>query len=179
MNAKLMLMVVLVMLSGCGDVLFLEGSVNQLCQKLPAQRFRVPPRARAAVPGSITLERRFDFDVTAQLPAELSRAELVIALDRLTLTSAQGTTDLRFIDKARVILEAPPATTLTPTVLEAEAATQEAVRFNGEALELSPYLKSGVLSYTVALTASSMPTGEMSADVDACANVSMRWNYAQ
>jgi hypothetical protein len=180
MKPKLTLMAALLMLSGCGDVLFLEGAVNQLCQKLPAQRFRVPQRAETTVPTSVTLERRFDFDVTAQLPAEMKRAELIVALEQLTLSSAQGLTDLRLIDTARVTLEPPPATRLAPkVVLEAEAPTRQLVRFNGEELELSPYLQAGVLSYTVALTASSMPGGELSADVDACANVSVKWHYAQ
>lgn len=170
-------------LTGCGDVLFLEGSVNQLCQRLPAQRFGVPavPSAVAnQLPKSITLERRFDFDITAQLPPELDRAQLTISLDRMTLTAASSATDLRFIEAAHVTLE-PPANSKLPPKAVARVAESSASRLKlaGDDLELLPYLESGVLSYTVALTASTMPQTEVAADVDACANVSLRWNYAQ
>lgn len=175
-------------LSACGDVLYLEGAVNQLCQKLPAQTFKAPPQLRALpagvpLPPAITIERRFDFDVTAQLPDELSSAQLTIGLDRMTLT-ARGPLDLRMVQGAKVTLE-PPVTSALPSkvVLEAADTSAAAIRFDGEDLELAPYLASGVLSYTVALTASTgeMPEamGELSADVDACANVSVRWDYAR
>jgi hypothetical protein len=175
-------------LSACGDVLYLEGAVNQLCQKLPAQSFRAPARppelpAGVALPPAITIERRFDFDITAQLPSELSSAQLTIGLERMTLT-ARGAVDLRMVQAAKVTLEPPVATTLpSKVVLEAATASPSAIRFDGDDLELAPYLEAGVLSYTVALTASTaaMPEAmsELSADVDACANVAVRWNYAR
>jgi hypothetical protein len=175
-------------LSACGDVLYLEGAVNQLCQKLPAQSFRTPALPQTlpegvAPPPAITIERRFDFDITAQLPGELSAAQLTIGLDRMTLT-ARGPVDLRMVQAAKVTLEPPVASTLpSKVVLEAAQASASAIRFDGADLELAPYLESGVLSYTVALTASTaeMPASmnELSADVDACANVAVRWNYAR
>jgi hypothetical protein len=176
-----------VALSACGDVLFLEGAVNQLCQKLPAQTFRAPATGRTAPPGitvppAVTIERRFDFDITAKLPKELSAAQLTIGLDRLSLT-ARGPVDLRMVEAAKVTLEPPVATALpSRVVLDAANTSATAIRFDGADLELAPYLEAGVLSYTVALTASTaqMPEAmsELSADVDACANVSVKWNYA-
>lgn len=162
-------------------MLFLEGSVNQLCQRLPSQRFSVPRLpVGVALPRNVTLERRFDFDITAQLPSELSQAKLAIGLERMALTAANQMTDLRFIESARVTLEPPPESKLPrKEVARVEEASRSTLKLAGDDLELAPYLSAGVLSYTVALTASTMPVGEVAADVDACANVSLRWNYAR
>ena len=99
--------------TACGDVLYLEGSVNQLCQKLPAQSFQVMGIHGPTVPAT-SMARRFDFDITAQLPKQLDHAQLTIGLDRMTATSS-GPTDLRFIQAAKVTLEprAPVSSTGT------------------------------------------------------------------
>lgn len=165
------------LLTACGDVLYLEGSVNQLCQKLPAQSFQVTGVHGPTVPAT-SMERRFDFDITAQLPAQLERAQLTIGLERMTVT-ANGPTDLRFIEAAKVTLEPPPKSNLPPRVVfRAIESSPSMVRFDGDDIELVPYLQAGVLSYTVALSAAAMPA-TMVADIDACANVALRWDYAR
>lgn len=177
-TASLLLLPALV---GCGDLLFLEGSVNQLCQKLPAQSFRMPQvPGQPPVTGAVTIARQFDFDVTAQLPPELASASLTVGLDRMTLTATRGATDLRFVEAAEVTLLPPAKSTLRPkTVVRSRDVSPAVLRFDGDDLELVPYLESGVLSYTVELTASSMPSPDLAADIDACANVAVRWNYAR
>lgn len=180
-----LLLPVIALLSACGDVMYLEGSVNQLCQKLPAQNFKVPPLPGAVqLPPQVTLERHFDFDITAQLPTQLDRAQLTIALDRMSLTATQNV-NLGFIQAAKVTLEPPPKSKLAPVVVVKDLdSSPSMLRFSGDDLELVPYLESGVLSYTVALTASTadmnaaMPENGLAADIDACANVSLRWDYA-
>lgn len=165
------------LLTACGDVLYLEGSVNQLCQKLSAQSFQTPGVHGPNVPAT-SMERRFDFDITAKLPKEFARAQLTIGLERMTVT-ANAPTDLRFIETAKVTLEPPPKSTLPPRVVfRATEANSALVRFDGDDIELVPYLQSGVLSYTVVLSAPAMPT-TMVADIDACANVALRWDYAR
>lgn len=169
--------------SGCGDSLYLEGGVSQLCQRLSGQHFVVPRLPVAlvvgtALPSPVTVQRTFDFDITAQLPPALQNTEIAIALDTMTLTPGQGL-DLSFIDGAQVTLEPPPASTLPKQVVVRQVGTTNALSFDGQDLEVYPYLKDGVLSYTVALTASAMPPAEVSANISACANVSMRWDYAR
>jgi len=165
------------LLTGCGDVLYLEGSVNQLCQKLPAQSFQIPGVHGPTVPAT-TMARRFDFDITAKLPRQLDNAQLTIGLERMTVT-ANGPTDLRFIEAAKVTLEPPAKSTLPPRVVfRAAESSPTMVRFDGDDIELVPYLQSGVLSYTVELSAAAMPA-TMVADIDACANVALRWDYAK
>jgi hypothetical protein len=173
-------------LGACSDVLYLQGSVDQLCQRLPAQSFRAPPlpaTLKDVSTPAVTIERRFDFDVTAQLPPELAAAKLTIGFDRLTLT-AKGPVDLRMVQAAKLTLESPPSQARAPkVVLQVAEASPAALQFVGEDLELSPYLAAGVLSYTVALTAVPAEVrrmgDELTADVDACANVSVRWDYAR
>jgi len=165
------------LLTACGDVLYLEGSVNQLCQKLPAQSFQVMGIHGPTVPAT-SMARRFDFDITAQLPKQLDHAQLTIGLDRMTVTSS-GPTDLRFIQAAKVTLEPPEKSALPPRVVfRAAEASPKLVRFDGDDIELVPYLQSGVLSYTVELSAPAMPETVV-ADIDACANVALRWDYAR
>ncbi len=168
--------------SGCGDSLYLEGGVSQLCQRLSGQRFVVPrlpaELVGVALPAPVTVQRTFDFDITAQLPPSLQNTEIAIALDTMTLTPGQGL-DLSFIDGAQVTLEPPPASTLPKQVVVRQLGTPSALSFDGQDLELYPYLRDGVLSYTVALTASAMPPADVSANISACANVSMRWDYAR
>lgn len=160
--------------TACGDLLYLEGSVNQLCQTLPAQSF-FPSQSRG-----VTLERRFDFDVTARLPPQLERAQLTIGLERMTVSSPSGKPDLRFVEAAQVTLEPPAKSALPPVVVvRALEPSTNTVRFVGDDVELVPYLQSGVLTYTVRLTTSAMPTNDVVADIDACANVAVRWDYAR
>lgn len=177
------LVLLLALGTGCGDSLYLEGGVSQLCQRLSGQRFVVPQLpaaiAQLTLTKPITVERTFAFDITAQLPPALSNSEIAIALDTMTLTPGQGTPDLSFIDGAQVTLEPPPASTLPKQVVVRQATSPSTLSFDGQDLELYPYLKDGVLSYTVALTASAMPPSDVSADIAACANVSVRWDYAR
>jgi len=165
------LLPVVLLAAACGDVLYLEGSVNQLCQRMPAQPFSAPT--------TNTLERRFDFDITANLPSQLERAQLTIGLERMTVT-ANGATDLRFIEAAQVTLEPPPRSKLPPrVVVRASEPNPRQLQFEGDDFELAPYLQSGVLSYTVVLSSSTMPATTVAADIDACANVALRWDYAR
>jgi hypothetical protein len=167
--------------SACGDSLYLEGSVNQLCQKLSSQRFAVPALpVLPVIDRPLTVERRFDFDITAQLPAALQDADVTIGLDRMTLTAGGMMPDLRFVNAAQVTLEPPPDSLLPKrVVVKSAAADPRTLLFEGRDLELMPYLSRGVLSYTIALTASAMPPSDLTADLDACANVAIRWDYAR
>jgi hypothetical protein len=174
---RLVSLISALLLTACGDVLYLEGSVNQLCQKLPAQSFTAIGIHGPTVPAT-TLEQRFDFDIATQLPKQFDHAQLTIGLERMTVT-AKGPTDLRFIEAAKVTLEPPPSSLLPPRVVfRAVESSPTTVRFDGDDIELVPYLQSGVLSYTVALSAAALPT-TMVADIDACANVALRWDYAR
>lgn len=177
----LFLALIALMATACGDSLYLEGAVNQLCQTLPSQRFVVPKLPVVPVLiKPLTVERRFDFDITAQLPAAMKGATLTIGLERMTLTADASTSDLKFVNAAQVTLEPPPDSQLPKRVVVKSAdASPRTLLFEGNDLELAPYLSSGVLSYTVALTATAMPPSDVTADLAACANVAVRWDYAR
>jgi hypothetical protein len=167
------------LLSSCGDVLTLEGGIHRLCQRLPAQRFGVPPIPfDSTAVNAVQLERQFDFDVVAEWPQPLDRAALEVELQtvRLVAVSHGGFSSVR----SAMVKLVPPATSSLPAQrVENPIATERTLEFQGNGLSLAPYLESGVLSYAVTLAAASIPQAELAADVEACASVSLRWAYAR
>ncbi len=164
--------------SGCNQ-LFVEAHVSALCEHLPAQTFRLP--ANAVIATTASMEKTFSFDISVQVPPQLSSAELNVALSNVTLTAVGATTDFGFVHKAKVTLLPPPGSTLSahPVVdFEKVGATPKALHFAGDDFDLAPYLTASVMSYSVEFEGR-MPPGDVTADVDACAAVSMKYNYAQ
>lgn len=174
------------LLLGCDDPFFLEAKSAAVCQFLPAQRFHVPAEVREQLallpPGAtqgLSLERTFDFDVSAQLPPEL--ADLVnahVALTSVRMTVVDPAQSLGFVEEAHLHLEPDPASGLEARSFDytrTEAAPRS-VSWNGQAFDVAAYLESGTLRYSVALVGS-LPPGDVVVDLEACAAATVRLDY--
>lgn len=170
------------LLVGCGNPFFLEARAAAVCQHLPAQRFQVPTEYReqlAQLPEELrqglSMQRTFDFDVSAQLPRELEEMSSTrFALTSVRITVADPQEDLAFIDEAHLTLETPAGTQLEARhfdYLRTEAAPR-AIGWKGDAFDVAAYLKAGNLKYSVSLQGS-LPPGDVVVDVDACAEASI------
>jgi hypothetical protein len=167
-----------VVLSGCNQLLFVEGQVDSLCQHLPKQVFPRPITG-ANADGQVVLGHSFDFDVSVQLPSDLQAMNPVVSLSNVTLTAAAGS-DFGFVDAAKVTLTPPTGSGLAEhTIVDYTRATAAptVIQLVGDTVDLAPYLKTGTLTYAVSMQGS-MPTADVVADVDACASATVKFNYA-
>jgi hypothetical protein len=178
------LFVVLVTLTAC-DQLYLEAQVPNLCQHLSNQKFAVAPEVRAryeqlpaAMRNGLEVGRTFDFDVSLAVPVELQNLQSRFSLTSVTVTAVGTTRDLSFVDSAEVKLEAPAAN-LPAHTFTYERQTQaptSSVTWAGDDFDLSAYLNTGTLRYSLSLTGS-LPAGDVLVDIDACASAELKLNY--
>ena len=167
---------------GCGSPFFLEAKAVAVCQHLPAQRFQVPQQLAALPPAmqhGLSLERTFDFDVTAQVPPEFQEMmDTHFGLTSVQLSVVNPSDNLGFIDEAHLQLEPGAASGLERRTFNywRSETTPRAVSWNGQAFDVAEYLQSGNLKYTVALVGS-LPPGDVVVDIDACAEVAVKLNY--
>lgn len=172
-------------LVGCDDPFYAEAKVSSVCQHLPGQRFTIPQELRdqyAQLPPEMRqnfqVERTFDFNVASQLPAETSQLlEARLALNSVRLTVAEGQ-DLGIIEEAHLQLKPSQQSGLAARQFDyvrSEAAPRT-VSWNGDAFDLTAYLESGNLEYTVSLVGG-LPEGDLVVDIDACVEAAVKVNY--
>lgn len=114
------------------------------------------------------------------MPPELQQLETRFTLNSVRITAVAPTTDFGFVHSARVTLEAPTDASLPPYSIEytrATAAPTE-VSWQGQDLDLGPYLRTGSLRYTVAMVGT-LPDTDVAADIEVCASAAVRLNYLQ
>lgn len=177
----------LLLLAACANPFFIEAKAAALCQHAPAQRFEITPEMRAqfaqlapTMRQGMGLERTFDFDVSAQLPAEFKEmVELRLSLTSVRLTASHQGENLGFVDEAH--LQLLPSAEGNLAVRQFDyVRTQEApvsVTWNGQGLDLASYLHSeNHLRYSVSLVGG-LPPGDLVVDLDACAEAEAKANY--
>lgn len=180
-----LLMVAGLVLAGCNPF-FLEAEATSVCQHLSNQHFQVPSDVRAQVAllppemqRGVAVSRTFDFDVSAQLPPELQEmVDMRFALTSVKITAVEGSTDLGFVDEAHLSLAPAASSGLEARqfdYLRTETAPR-IVSWNGDAFDVAAYLESGSLRYVVSLVGT-LPTGDVTVDVDACAEAALRLDY--
>lgn len=177
------------LLTACGnpfDPFFIEAKAAAVCQRLEGQKFQVPSEVRAAwanlppqLQQGLSLDRTFDFDVNAQLPAELEdMVNMRVALTSVKLTAVNPEANFGFIDEAHLAL-VPAATSGLASRSFDYARSEEAPRaisWGGQAFDVAAYLQSGSLKYTVSLMGT-MPPADLVVDVEACAEATVRLDY--
>lgn len=173
-------------LSGCDDPFEVNAKAASVCQRLENQRFPIPAELRAqleALPPEMRhgfeVSRAFDFDVSAQLPRELKQLmESNIKLTSITITAADGSPDLGFIDEAHVTLQPQAGSNLDSRqfdYVQSEAAPRT-IAWSGEALDVTAYVESGNLRYLVSFVGD-VPEGDVVVNIDACAEASVKLDY--
>lgn len=176
-------------LTGCGaafDPFFIEAKAAAVCQRLEGQTFQVPTEVRAAwdqVPASmrqgISLDRTFDFDVNAQLPAEVKDlVNMRVALTSVKITVTNPEANFGFIDEAHLALVPVPESGLESRNFDYVRAEAEprVISWNGQAFDVAAYLESGTLKYNVSLVGT-MPPADLVVNVEACAEATLRLDY--
>jgi hypothetical protein len=183
---RLALLTAALALTAC-DQLYVEAQVPNLCQHLAGQRFTVPPEVRAqyallppALTSAYELDKSFEFDVSVQVPSELQHLESRFTLTSVRITAVAPTTDFGFLQSASVTLEAPTAAGLAPHAIEYQRTTAHPTElvWSGDNFDLSPYLATGTLRYTVAMVGT-LPDGDVAADIEVCASAAVKLNYLQ
>lgn len=166
-------------LVGCSaDPFVLRAHAASVCQRLPAQKFQVPTTMRELPPAmqrGLELERTFTFNVKPELPPEAQALlESHFALTTVRVTTVKEEDHLGFVDEAHVRIQ-PSGSSLEPRSFD-YVRTEEAPRsvsWSGESFDLSGYLQSGTLAYSVSLLGS-LPPGDVVVDLEACAEVAVK-----
>lgn len=173
------------LLVGCDDPFYAEAKISAVCQHLPGQRFQIPQDLRdqyAQLPPELRqnfqVERTFDFDVASQLPVEATElVEARLALTSVRLTVAEGH-NLGTIEEAHLQVT-PSAQSGLPArqfdYVRKEVAPRT-VGWDGEAFDLTAYVKSGTVQYTVSLIGG-LPDEDLVVDIDACVQAAVKVNY--
>jgi hypothetical protein len=186
MRRSLLAAALLVVLAGCDDPFFVKAKAASVCQHLTNQRFGIPADVRAQLaqlPPELQrgyeVSRVFDFDVSAQLPPELSQLlKSRVALTSIKITAPQGAGSLSFVDEAHVTLQPRAESGLESRqfdYLRTEAEPRQ-VSWSGEAFDVAAYLESGNLRYLVSLVGT-LPEGEVVVDIEACAEAQVTLDY--
>jgi hypothetical protein len=161
-----------------------QAEIPSICQHLENQTFSIPPAVRARyqlfpaeMQSGVALSHTFDFDVTVQVPAELSKLQASFLLTSVKLTAINDA-DFGFVDSAQLTLEGPDGSALAPTVISYEKteAVPKVVTWKGAGLDLAPYLQSGSLRYAVTMVGGLPPT-DLVVNVDACASAAFSLDY--
>ena len=177
------LLAALFTLTAC-DQLYVEAVVPELCQHLDRQSFVVPPEVRARyaqLPAELTqdysLEKTFAFDVTVELPSELKKIDTRFSLTYVRLT-AIAPANFGFLTSATITVEPPKSSSLEPYTINYARQTPNPteILWQGDHLDLSPYLRVGDLQYAVSMVGS-LPDEDVVADVDACLAAAAKLNY--
>lgn len=185
MRVSLLALALCVPLFSCDQLMALDATVPSLCQHLDGQTFSIPPAVRARyalfpdeMKSGIALSRTFDFDVSVQVPPELSKLEASFKLTSVKLTATQG--DFGFVDSAQLTLEGPNGSTLAPETISytRSEVAPKVVEWNGDGRDLAPYLATGTLRYAVTMVGS-LPPGDVVTNIDACASAAFSFKYLQ
>lgn len=167
-------------LSGCGDVVWLRARATVACQTLPAQRFELPAALRGHLQASfgeeLQVSRDFTLDPRAGLPAELrAAADARVALTSLAVTAVPPTPDLAFVDEARARLVPPTGQALTPrefAYLRTEVAPRQ-LGWSGEPVDLAAWLAAGALRFELAFIGRVPDADAVVVDVEVCAEADL------
>ena len=180
------LLVTAMLLSACDQLMVLHAEVPSVCQHLENQTFSIPPAVRARyalfpaeMKSGVALSHTFDFDVSVKVPTELSKLQASFALTSVKLTAKNGG-DLGFVESAQLTLEGPDGSSVAPITISYQRAepTPTVVAWSGDGLDLEPYLSTGTLRYATNLVGT-LPPGDVTVDVDACASAAFSLDYLQ
>ncbi len=181
---RLLLPAALLLTASC-DPFYLEADVVDLCQRLPGQRFEVPPEVRARLEQldpearRLSLEHTFAYDLKLEFPAELERiVRTRFMLTSVRVTAVEGSAPLRFVDQARLTLLPDEASGLEPQVLEFTRVDPDpkTLTWSFAPFDLSRYLRLDTLAYEVLLEGT-LPTDPVVVDVELCASARVRLDY--
>lgn len=163
-------------LTGCSELLFLEIEQPEICQVLPGETFS----------GS-EYSRELQIDIQSQLPGiDLSSPQGLQSIFRLTrvdFIARSGITDFDFISNADIRILPPEGSSLLPAhVIDyarngAETGTTLSMTGN-EDVDLYDYLTGGDIFVDASL-AGTLPSEEWSMDIRVCLYVNVRANYLE
>jgi hypothetical protein len=178
--------------TGCGDMLYVEMEVPEVCNNVGDAGFAgLDPALLAAAQdagieldaGVQTVAYDFAYPLAQALPGgdALSGAEGEVSLLNVTFIAESGITDFSFIEHASIVVSPPPGAALqTRTLLEytqtPATAGQSSIVLEGQRFDLMEYVKRGALHLSMSLTGR-LPLGGWSTTIRACGYVRGRYNY--
>ena len=164
----------MVWLSGCGDMLYAEVEVEELCQEAANQEFEASP---AGV--NITIDRDFEYPFDLGLDA-VEGFSGEAQLKHMILRPADGLAQLDFIDAAQVELSGPENSGLPPLkvvdFVKGSPSADGSVTLSGDEQNVMPYLESGMVKLKTLITGT-LPTTAWKANVQTCMFVKARYPY--
>lgn len=164
------------LLPGCGDLLFAEVEIPEVCSRLPAQTVPSGPD----IVGTVSPRLRLSVDVTDALPEDADLLEADVRLKRAIFRATSG--DLSFLealdmDVASTAQDAPPASELVAWTRGAEPTTATELDLAGNSgVNLYPFTSAGRLGLELGMTVRP-PAQETTLEPVLCFGLTGRLNY--
>ena len=168
------------LLSGCGEVLFAEVDIPEVCSRLPAQTIPGGPD----IVGSVSPTVRLEIDVTDALPEDAELIDADVRLKRAMFRVPGGTGDLSFLDALRLDIASTEGGIVTDSRLvdwtrtsESDALTELELVGN-DSVNLYPFTQAGQLGVALGVTITPPPEATELEPV-LCMGVKGRVNYGE
>ena len=171
---NLLLPAAFVFLPACGEMLYAEVEVEELCQEAANQEFEAMPTA-----GEFTIDREFEYPFEVDLTAARG-LDGEAQLKHMLMRPGEGLEQLDFIDYAQVELRGPDGSNL-PAVnivnFQKGAPTEDgSIRMEGDKIDVMPYLETGMVRLKASLKGR-FPTQPWKANIQTCMAVKARYPY--
>lgn len=164
----------LVGFTGCGEVLYAEVDVQELCQEAANQEFEAMPTA-----GEFTIDREFEYPFEVDLTAA-EGLDGEAQLKHMLMRPSEGLEQLDFIDFAQVELRGPEGSDLPPVNIvnfQKGAPTEDgSIRMEGDKIDVMPYLETGMVRLKASMKGR-FPTQPWKANIQTCMSVKARYPY--
>lgn len=165
------------LLTGCGDLLFAEVEIPEVCSRLPAQTVPSGPD----IVGTVSPRLRLSVDVTDALPEDADLLEADVRLKRAIFRSTDGR-DLGFLEAldmgvASSAEGAPAAAALVDWTRETEPTSATELDLTGNTgVNLYPYTSAGRLALDLGMTVRP-PAQETTLEPVLCFGLTGKLNY--
>lgn len=159
--------------AACGGPFFTEVEVPRACQKLEARQF-----AGTSLDVPVSTTQELSIDLRGQLPEGAVEAQAQIM--SFTVTPRSATTDLSFVETARLELLPPTGTAGDPQLVVDYAYEDQvegaAIVATGEAFDLTPFIGEEQITGRLELLGK-LPRESFEADVETCLSFRARYSY--
>jgi hypothetical protein len=193
LHAFVVSLVAALIVTGCGDLMFVEMELPEVCNQMGDAGFEgVDPALIAAaeaqgIPldlGVQTVSQNFDFPLADNLPgANSAEFDGELSLIRVVFTAESGITDFSFVDSATIGV-APPAgshlqsRTLLEYVKTPESAVLPTMTLDGARFDLIEYMRAGALQLSVSMTGR-LPLQAWNVSVQGCGYLRGKYKYLE
>ncbi len=163
-------------LTGCGEVLFVEMEVPEVCKTFLDQPVEAAP---VAIEGTAQLSN--EYALGEGLPdLNFNNADFEARVLSVAVTARNGEENFAFAKSAQVKIDPPADSSLAPVemnyVIHPDDASKPTLSLTTSTPNMVPYVKGGKLKFTTSITGS-MPTHPWTMDVKVCVYLKTHVRY--